>query len=50
MRDLGGAEHEDGVELGEVETLAKDVDGADDVEVAGRELLEGAGPGGGGGA
>ena len=32
---LGGAEHEDGVQLGEVEAFVEDVHGADDVEVAG---------------
>ena len=40
---LGGAEHEDGVELREVEAFVEDVHGADDVEVAGGELFEGLG-------
>jgi len=31
---LGGAEHEDGVELGEVEAFVEDVHGTDDVELA----------------
>ena len=41
---LRGAQHEDGVELGEVEALVEDVHGADDVELARRELLERLGP------
>ena len=34
-----GAEHEDGVELGEVEAFVEDVHRADDVELALRQLL-----------
>ena len=37
---LRGAEHEDGVELGEVEAFVEDVHRADDVELALRELLQ----------
>jgi len=37
---LRGPQHEDGVELGEVEALVEDVDRADDLEVAARQLLQ----------
>src|SRR4051812_28064688 len=38
---LGGAEHQHRVQLREVEPLVEDVHGTDDVQLAGREQLEG---------
>lgn len=43
---LRGPQHEDGVELGEVQALVEDVHGADVVQPALRELVQRLGPGG----
>ena len=42
---VGGAEHYDGVEGGEVDALVEDIDGEDHVEVAVAQLFERAGSG-----
>ena len=42
---LGGAEEEHGVDLGDVDALVEDVDGEDDVDLAGAQAVEDGGAG-----